>query len=57
MSCTKMRFPSRWHALRALALLQARGRPEIAVYPCRCGSWHLTSKRAAIDWGRRAGWL
>jgi len=56
--CRKIRFPSKWHARRALAVLQARGRPEVAVYPCRiCGTWHLTSNRAAVGWGRRAGWL
>ena len=56
MPCVKVRHASRWQALRALAVLQKRGRKEAAVYPCAsCRGWHLTSSKSAADWGRRHG--
>lgn len=58
MSCNKVSYPSGWHAVQALHAMQARGRSERAIYPCRdCKAWHLTSSRAGLEWAIRNGWM
>lgn len=51
MPCTKIAYPDRWTAARILKRLQAAGRGERSLYPCRTchGQWHLTSA-APNDW-------
>jgi hypothetical protein len=60
-NCLKSSFPTELAARTALRAVARRRTAEqapreVAVHPCRdCGAWHLTSKVAALDWGRRQG--
>lgn len=51
--CTKIPYPNRWIAARAVLKLRASGRSERAVHPCftdHPGCWHVTSKKAKKRW-------
>ncbi|MEY9777705.1 hypothetical protein ABH915_003313 [Arthrobacter sp. MW3 TE3886] len=52
-TCTKITYPTLWHANRTLQEIirkgsSSGGKLPASVYPCQdCKGWHLTSKRAA----------
>lgn len=59
-TCTKITYPTVWHANQALQIIALKGSTDgdklpASVYPCReCKAWHLTSQKAG---GRATKWL
>ncbi len=59
-TCTKITYPTLWHANRALRIIVLKGpssggKLPASIHPCEdCKGWHLTSQNAA---GRAKKWL
>lgn len=46
--CTKIPYPNRWQAYRAVEKLREKGQQARSIHPCfenHKGHWHVTSMR------------